>query len=368
MLKSIKSQCIKNQPLKLHALLNENFMATFEVDTGSYVSTLKAKDVRNAGISVVPTTEKAVAYGGTSIDLIGECILPIKLGQVVFQHRFLVVNENEVNLFGRDLCSKFDLKISIPSEINNVNNNVLSKYADYLSDDFKSCVTDTVSLSLSSDSCKPVFSKSRSVPISMKPQVVDELNRLTDEGIITKVFRSDYASPTVNIVKKSGSLRICGDYSATVNQNLDPVSYPLPSIDDVISDLSNAKIFSKLDLQNAYSQLPLDENSKCFTTISTVCGLYQYNYLPYGLTSSPGIFMSFISKILNGVDNIIIYQDDILVHSSDVSSHNKVLDTVLSTLKNAGIKLNNKKCEFFVDQMEYLSHIFFVAQLNFAGH
>ena len=103
------------------------------MDTGSYVSTLSASDVKNSGITVLPTKEKAIAYGGTSIDLIGECISPIKLGQVVFQHRFLVVNENEVNLFGRDLCSKFDLKISLPSEINNINNNVLSKYNDYFS-------------------------------------------------------------------------------------------------------------------------------------------------------------------------------------------------------------------------------------------
>ena len=65
-----------------------------------------------------------------------------------------------------------------------------------------------------------------------------------------------------------------------------------------------------------------------------------------------------MSKLLNGIQGVINYQDDILIHSPDVESHDKILDCVLSKLKCAGIKLNIKKCEFYVNCIEYLGHIF----------
>ena len=117
--------------------------------------------------------------------------MSIRLGQVEVKHTFLVVKSREVNLFGRDLCAIFDVKLCFPSDIKNLKGGhsaILDKYSDYLSENFKSRITDTVSLKLSSENCKPIFSKCRSVPIKMKPLVSDELNRLSDAGIITKVY------------------------------------------------------------------------------------------------------------------------------------------------------------------------------------
>ena len=136
--------------------------------------------------------------------------------------------------------------------------------------------------------------------------------------------------------------------SVHVNKFLDPVHSPLVSIDDFISRINKAKIFSTIDLAQAFLQLPLDDDSKKYTVINTSEGLFQYNYLPLGLTASPGIFQSFMSNILDNIDNIIVYQDDILILTPDVKSHNDTLRKVLHTLKNCGIKLNYDKCKFFV--------------------
>ena len=96
-----------------------------------------------------------------------------------------------------------------------------------------------------------------------------ELDRLEKVGVIEKVQFSAWAAPIVSILKRDGSLRICGDYKLTVNKAAIVDKYPLPRIEDILSSLGNAKVFSKLELANAYLQLPLEEESKEYVTIST---------------------------------------------------------------------------------------------------
>ena len=72
------------------------------------------------------------------------------------------------------------------------------------------------------------------------------------------------------VVKKDGSVRICGDYRLTVNREAKPDTYPLPRVDDIFASLSGGKTFSKLDLANAYQQIPLEQQSKQLVTINTI--------------------------------------------------------------------------------------------------
>lgn len=311
----------------------------------------------NAGVN--PTQHRVIGYSGTLVNVCGETTVNVQYNNDTFSHTFLVVNDNRVNLLGRDLCRKLKIKFLFPSNncTEEVQCPVLAEFKEYLSPEFKACVKETVSLKVRSDA-KPVFSKARSVPIRMKEPVKKELQRLVDAGIITKVFSSDWSSPTVNVLKDNKSVRICGDFSATVNQFLEPVNSLLPSIDEVISSVGSASVFSKLDLANAFLQIPLDNESKKYTTISTSEGLFTYNYLPFGLCVSSGIFQAYMSKILNGIDNVIVYQDDVLIMASSVEDHNRILRQVLLALQNAGIKLNTSKCSFLTDTVHYLGHVF----------
>ena len=177
-------------------------------------------------------------------------------------------------------------------------------------------------------------------------------------GILSKVYRSEWACPSVNVINSNNDVRICGDYSLTINKVMNTVKYPLPTVEEVLGSVANAKVFSKLDFQQAFLQLPLDENSKQYTTINTSEGLYRFNYLPFGVASSPAIFQSYISKVLAGISNIIIYQDDLLILNPDVEDHIETLDIVLNRLQRAGIKLNRKKCSFFAESVNYLGHVF----------
>ena len=137
---------------------------------------------------------------------------------------------------------------------------------------------------------QPRFCKARPVPFALKHKVEAELDRLQKEGIVEAVQSTEWVAPIVPVVKSDGSVRICGDYRLTVNQASQLDSYPLPRVDEFFATLAGGKTFSKLDLQHAYLQLPLETNSKQYTTINTHRGLFQYNRLPFGVSSAPGIF------------------------------------------------------------------------------
>ena len=136
----------------------------------------------------------------------------------------------------------------------------------------------------------PKFRKTRPVPYAMKGKIEEELKRLQEEGAIESVQFSEWSAPIVPIMKSDNSIRICGDYKITVNQVSKLDNYPIPKVEDLLATLGGGEKFTKLEMSQAYQQLQLDDESKRYTTINTHKGLFQYNRLPYGISSAPGIF------------------------------------------------------------------------------
>ena len=85
-----------------------------------------------------------------------------------------------------------------------------------------------------------------------------ELDRLEKAGVIEPIQFADWAAPIVPVLKRDGSMRICGDYKVTVNRAAKLDAYPIPRIDDLFASLTGGKKFSKLDLAHAYQQILLD--------------------------------------------------------------------------------------------------------------
>ena len=88
-------------------------------------------------------------------------------------------------------------------------------------------------------------------------KVGEELLRLKEEGVIEEVNNSEWATPIVPILKRDGTVRICGDYKITLNTVCKLDCYPIPRIDDLYANLAGGKTFTMLDLSNAYLQMPL---------------------------------------------------------------------------------------------------------------
>ena len=81
--------------------------------------------------------------------------------------------------------------------------------------------------------------------------------------------------------------------------------------------LGKAKYFTSLDLKSGYWQVLMDKRDKEKTAFACHRGLYEFNVMPFGLTSAPAVFQELTSIVLQGLDSFAIaYLDDILIYSS----------------------------------------------------
>ena len=167
---------------------------------------------------------------------------------------------------------------------------------------------------------------------------------------------AEWAAPIVPVCKSNGQIRICGDYKVTINKGVVEDKYPLPRVNDLYASLAGEESFTKLDLSHAYLQLPLDEGSRDYITINTHKGLFRYTRLPYGISVAPSIFQRTLESLLVGIPRVCIFLDDILVTGKTREEHVANLRLVLKRLDQAGLKLNNQKCEFFNQSVVYLGH------------
>ena len=169
------------------------------------------------------------------------------------------------------------------------------------------------------------------------------------------MLHSTWAAAIVPVIKADGRIRICGDYKTTVNKVSKPDSYPIPRTEDLLATLGGGKgkLYTKLDLSQAYQQVLLDDESKPYLIINTHHGLFTYNRLPFGVKSAPGIFQRVIESILNGVPCVIVRMDYILISGLDDDDHLKNLQEVLTRLSAAGLRLNRFKCTFMAVEVLY---------------
>ena len=204
---------------------------------------------------------------------------------------------------------------------------------------------------------KPRYCKPRPVPLAMRAKVEMELERLQAEGVIRPVEFAEWAAPIVPVLKASGAVRICGDYKVTVNQAVKVDKYPIPNIDDLFIRVAGGQLFTTFDLSNAYQQVVLDEASRKLTTINTSKGLFEYERLPYGISSGPGIYQRIMEQLLMNIPMTVVYLDDILVSGRTPDEHDRNLRIVLQRLMDMGLRLRKEKCNFRQTSCTYLGHV-----------
>ena len=134
-------------------------------------------------------------------------------------------------------------------------------------------------------------------------------------------------------------------------------TYPIPRIEDLFARISRGQKFTTLDLDRAYQQLVLDEESRKYVVINTHQGLFQYNRLPFGVSSAPGIFQRTMETRLQAIPGVVVYLDDILITEKNEQEHLSNLDKVLTKLEEAGLRLNKDKCQFMQSEVVYLGHV-----------
>ncbi|GFV13576.1 uncharacterized protein K02A2.6 [Trichonephila clavipes] len=178
-------------------------------------------------------------------------------------------------------------------------NNLLREYNDIFDDKLGEINNYEAKLKLRYG-VKPIFCRVRTVPFALKGRVENEIDRLEKEGIIEKVDSSEWATPVVPVVKSDGSIRLCADYSVTLNPNLIVPQHPLPRLDEIFGSLNGGKQFTKLDFKHAYLQMKVHPDSQKLMTINTHKGLYICKRLMYGLNGAPAIWQRYVDGLFQG--------------------------------------------------------------------
>ena len=131
-------------------------------------------------------------------------------------------------------------------------------------------------------------------------------------------------------------------------------------MDEVQDRLAGAAIFSKLDLQRGFWQLPMEAQDREKTAFSPGPGMraYEFTEMPFGLCGAPSSFQRLMDTILRGLPFVTTYMDDVLIHSSSEEIHSSHLEQVLHRLQKAELTLRGNKCQIGLPEVAFLGHVF----------
>jgi hypothetical protein len=176
---------------------------------------------------------------------------------------------------------------------------------------------------------------------------------------------SPYASPFFFIKKKDGKLRPVQDYRR-INDITISNQYPLPLITDLLTDLSGAKIFTKLDVKDGYNNIRIKEGDKHKAAFKTKYGLWEPLVMFFGLKNSPATFQNMMNyEYRDTIDYwnvrgtaIRIYMDDIAIATStNLEDHIKAVSAVFEVAERLDLYFKPEKCTFHAPHMDYLGVI-----------
>ena len=327
----------------------------FQVDTGAAVNILPIRYAVHCELK--PTLRKLKMYNE-------EVVTPLGVARVVvtnpknrkrYSVEFVVIKENLTPLLGLKAAEGMRLvtvNYSLMERIASVG--ITDKYADVFNGELGK-LPGTVNLKVD-ESVDPVVSPARRIPIALKPKLKAELERLTKMGVIESVNEpTPWVNQMVIVEKKSGDLRICLD-PRNLNQALKREHYQLPILEDTLHNMSESKVFTKLDVSSAYWHVELDEPSSLLTTFQTPFGRFRWRRLAFGLSASSEIFQKKILEAIDGLDGVECIADDVVVHGKSVEAHDRNLEAFLERCKEKGLKLNLDKLELRLPRITFMGH------------
>ena len=169
----------------------------------------------------------------------------------------------------------------------------------------------------------PIRAVPYTIPVHYFEKVRGEIKTMLEIGIIER-SKSQWASPLITVLKKDGSIRLCGDYR-WLNAVTEAGPYYLPRIEDLL-------FISPL-------------------------GKYHFTRMPFGLKNAPSTFQRLMDDLFQDQQEFVaVYIDDLAVYSTDWILHMKQLRRVLSILKEAGLTLRVDKFLIGSSYCNFLGH------------
>ena len=349
----VDSNNLTNNPWRLSISLN-SVPVEFDIDTGAEVSVISESGHKEIGSPPLSLPDRRLKGPSNRPLPVTGCFTGVlKHGEQEVQQEMFVVKNLCHNLLGRPAINALELAVRVGAIFDNTTPVQLFPRMFQGLGKLKG----EYEIKLKNDSKPHSISVPRRVAIPLMGKVRDELEKMERLGVIAKVHvPTDWCAGMVVVPKPNGTIRICVDLTK-LNQSVCRERHPLPAVEQTLAQLAGAQIFTKLDANSGFWQIPLSPSSALLTTFLTPFGRYCFHRLPFGITSAPEHFQRRMSTLLDGLDGVVCLMDDILVHGATQDEHDNRLMKVLRRLETAGITLNKDKCEFSKRQVKFLGQV-----------
>ena len=213
------------------------------------------------------------------------------------------------------------------------------------------------------DGFRPVVHPPRKVPVPLRDTLKSELDNMVKNGILAKVTEpTSWVSSLVIVKKPNRKIRVCL-YPRDLNRPIKRSHYPLPTIEEVATRLSGAKVFSVLDAKCGFWQVKLDEKSSYLTTMNTPFGRYRWLRMPFGINSAPEVWQQRMHDLVEGLTGVEVIADDFLVcgfgdtNEAAIANHDQNLKAFLRRARERNLTLNSEKLKLRQSQVPFIGHL-----------
>ena len=137
----------------------------------------------------------------------------------------------------------------------------------------------------------------------------------------------------------------------------------MPTLEELLPELSKARIFSSFDAKDGFYQVSLDEDSSKLTTFWTPLGRYRYLRMPFGISLAPDVFESKLQECLADLPGVKVIRDDILVvgygenDSEAQHNHDQNVIRLLERARQVNLKLNKSKVKLRQAEVKFMGHV-----------
>jgi transposase InsO family protein len=207
----------------------------------------------------------------------------------------------------------------------------------------------------------PSYRRQYRIPHHLESIVTAQVHTWLEDGVIVpSKLNSPWNSAVLVAPKKdiSGNTtgwRVCID-PRHINLLLPAANFPLPLIREVLEQLGNAVVYSKIDLRQGFHQLLVKKEDRIKTTFTWKNKQYHFVGAPFGFKNVPSSFQMVMTGLFNDLNFVKVYVDDIVIFSNDFKSHLSHIKRVLELLNGANLRIKPAKCTFCVQKLQLLGY------------
>ena len=256
----------------------------FKLDTGAAVSVVSDKEPWFKDHQVTKSHKILRGLGGTILSVMGTFRATLTYKERQISETVFVLKDQLYSLLSKKACVDLGLITRI-GEVNTQPVNFIGEFPQLFHGLGK--LETKYHIKLNPD-VKPVcLYTPRKIPHPLLPKVKNEIDSMLRQGVISPVtVPTEWYFGIVPVPKPNGRVRICVDLTP-LNKAVQRETHPMGSVDESLAMLGESRVFTKLDANSGFWQIPLDEDSKLLTTFVTPFGRFCFNHLPFGISSAP---------------------------------------------------------------------------------